>query len=542
MTTNTETTSAHNLNVSQSLAPDVTMSIKTKHLPEPSDAHDPRPSSAYAFCFAGAGYDHGLDHQRERYPFLPCARLRSSQLDDDSMPISITDPARFDTGQSYLWIGMAIHPRVSESIMNSGRERCSDDGWIRDISHRRIEKKRHREFPVIATMRGPKDALFMYALTEEQGVPTFTQRIGLEGKPIRPEGVFFFTKYRDEGDWIKDPAQRRKTWYAKIREEIYATTGTRHCTTFRDMDAEDERGSDEDMEDSDEDEDDSEADSKNSEDDDTNSYDTSNKDLGNVESGAAHDELMYLVRPEPATISHDANDEQSNVMVLDSIHPVTSTRSQDDHVMGDPRPAAESNTVHSAPASVPICQSQSKASDRWTPATTHSAATLPSTTLAEHQRAYPDHRLEVSHSAATRPASVGTCVVSTESAREDQRDIEVHGTTSTNVSISLRDCVGALRILIWTAKRSSGQDPTLPFAGSACLAKFEDIVNNMDVLRKIKTADALPALVRSFAGVLSVELEMAELRKGAQGGYLSANDAFVFRIREVMEGLEVVTG
>lgn len=194
--------------------------------PEPIDSRSatapPRKSSDYAFCFAGAGYDHGIPVEYQSDYWLPCPRFRITELNSDAEPFSAQhaiwhiDPSVFEDTETYLWVGMAIEPRLGICVHDP---RAGDDGNIFNTTIRRLEPRRDKAYPVIVrTQRGEHVRLVVYALVELEGHDG-----DWEARKVRPEEVFFFTPYRDTADLIRCPVERRKAWYKKIKEALGIT-------------------------------------------------------------------------------------------------------------------------------------------------------------------------------------------------------------------------------------------------------------------------------------------------------------------------------
>ncbi|KAF4555863.1 Hypothetical protein D9617_2g058280 [Elsinoe fawcettii] len=185
-----------------------------------------RTSKDYGFCFAGAGYLHNIPEENQLNTWLPCPRFRNQELDTDAVPFSAHDtrPDHTDPDtENFLWVGMAIEPRLGLCAQETTKMAHVNDGHIRDLARRTLVTERDRAFPVITRTTDVLDwRVITYALVS---LDNDEDEYACEAWKVRPEEVFFFYPYRDPGDSIKNPRDRRRVWNNIIRASVKREIG-----------------------------------------------------------------------------------------------------------------------------------------------------------------------------------------------------------------------------------------------------------------------------------------------------------------------------
>ncbi|TKX23530.1 hypothetical protein C1H76_4600 [Elsinoe australis] len=468
--------------------------------PEPTQDSNimapPRTSADYAFCFAGAGYDHGIPVEYQSNYWLPCPRFRTAELNRDSKPFSIQDEARYleeslsEDMDIYLWVGMAIEPRLGI---------CADvrygyDGFISNLKNRRIEPRREKQFPVIVREHGTDQVtLRTYALVklEDEGV-------AWEARLIKQQEVFFFTPYRDTVDQILYPRERKLAWYGRIKRSLGFI---QDCSQ-----ADGESDTSERLEESDDGDEDTEQD-----DDENDVSDTERLDDA---SGEALEEA-----------SQDRREEQEDdVMQLSSIadegeKPVTKRRST--------RGVARSKDYQDPPV----------AKRRLTRVTARQHDSRRSEPAVARQDTPAASSLFIANSEVT-PVEFQTDTSTQNSSKPKQAP---HAATHTEantdyLSTGLRDCLSSLNHLIEAAERfSGGPDSRIPGAAREWLVNFTHTIRYLD---STQASISLQESVRVGGIVLRAVIGDARLHNNAHPVTPVANEAFLEWVMEEVAKLE----
>ncbi|KAF2221891.1 hypothetical protein BDZ85DRAFT_283029 [Elsinoe ampelina] len=350
-------------------------------------------------------------------------------------------------------------------------------------------------FPVIVRcLQRQEWRVFTYALVQSE------QQGWFAGHKVDPESVFFFTPYRDAGDQLTNPTDRRKAWFKNIRRVVKAHE-VPHVIEENDDDIQL----------------------------------TGVRSLQSAsinDSEESHAGEASIRRTIEAELDHDSRPTEASRVMTPWLRPRKKLRASRRRLVRD-SPELDTDTDSSSNS-----QSGSSPVREVSPIT----AARPADNSRPTRRGRPVRgRMPMGGSTS----NTGSSTTASASAPQPPASIPQLGhsyrlgsdSQAEKLRDMLRDHIGSLRGLIRAVRRSDGPTSSGSGAETAWLESFHEAVEEMELQRSESDLNMLVEFTHDFEGVLRTTVRRARKRGRTANGLPVANEAFLNAIEEEIKDI-----
>ncbi|KAG8623328.1 hypothetical protein KVT40_008304 [Elsinoe batatas] len=350
-------------------------------------------------------------------------------------------------------------------------------------------------FPVVVRcLQRQEWRVFTYALVQGE------QQGWFAGHKVDPEGVFYFTPYRDIGDQLTNPTDRRKAWFKNIRNVVKAhemphvieeNDDDIQLTGFRSLQP---------------------ASMTNSEENQAREATIQQTLEGELGQDSRSMDETHVTTPWLRPRKRPRASRRRLLRVSPELDTDTSSSSSPE---SGPSPVREASPIR---AVRPVDDSRAMRRGRPVRGRIPMGGSTPNTGSST----------TASATASQPPASIPqldhSCRHGSDTQAEKLRDM-------------LRDHIGSLRGLIRTAKRSDGPASSRSGAETTWLESFHEAVEEMELQRSESDLNTIVEFTHDFQGVLRTTVRRARKRGRTADGLPVANEAFLNAIDEEIENI-----